>query len=723
MAFVAASSASAPAGRGFALRPGVAVAVAPQPAGTAPRMDVALFIGFAQRGPLHRPVIIESAAAFTAIFGTAAPLARRRDGSLVAAALAGTVAQFFAAGGTRCHVVRLARSSELAELMGESAAGPDVARPRRFLLPALTVGGLPLALKAASAGSWSDDLMVSARLDFTRAAPRLMLRVDDGLARHSFGPYGLTPQSPDSLWALQDDDTWFAASDAPVLARPWLVPDMPAGAVDTAGLSDEWSLLVAAEPDAGDALQRDGLSRFDDSLFLDPRLAQTPPENLLAAARSLRDLGEQRLFGLAAAFACATDGEQAEPSIIAAPDLALPGWVPTVPPPLLPPEPPAPNAPADGFGSCAPQLPAPVIVALEPQQLIGPLAVHWTISEPGCHFTLETATMPDFRDAAKMWDGHAPSHVLDLEQPGPLYLRLTATKAGWQSARAVAGVMVTLSAWEMDEAANPVAADAQAARLAARHRALIGTAAAADMLALLSLPQGWRAAEAVAHAAALRGHFAPAPRPLSFASLYHPWPVFGPVYGAAETLNALPPDGAVAGGLAQAARRTGAWAGQAGQPLPGAVALVPALPAAAQDGFALAGINLLMQSPRGFIAADLFSLSEEPDWRFHTSRRLIMLLRRLMLRLGQEILFEAWGDTLERTLDRRLTLMTDELFRRGALAGRGGGDTRRIMVAAPGSRRDHGEMVIEVAVAPQQPLRFLQVVLTRSGGALSLGGD
>uniref|UniRef100_UPI0018CC2118 hypothetical protein n=1 Tax=Sandarakinorhabdus oryzae TaxID=2675220 RepID=UPI0018CC2118 len=176
------------------------------------------------------------------------------------------------------------------------------------------------------------------------------------------------------------------------------------------------------------------------------------------------------------------------------------------------------------------------------------------------------------------------------------------------------------------------------------------------------------------------------------------------------------------GGLARAAATVGAWMGQAGQPLPDIVALLPALPADTQDRFALAGINLIKAAPDGFIAADLFSLSPEADWRFHSSRRLIMLLRRHVLRLGQQLVFEAWGDTLERTLDRRLSQMADDLFRRGALAGRGGGDSWRIMIAAPGSNRDRGELVIEVAVAPQQPLRFLSVVLTRSGGALSLGG-
>ena len=40
-----------------------------------PRMDVAVFVGFAATGPLHLPVVVEDAAQFEAVFGADAPLA------------------------------------------------------------------------------------------------------------------------------------------------------------------------------------------------------------------------------------------------------------------------------------------------------------------------------------------------------------------------------------------------------------------------------------------------------------------------------------------------------------------------------------------------------------------------------------------------------------------------------------------------------------------------
>jgi hypothetical protein len=57
--------------------PGIAVEVPPPAFPDAlPRMDVALFVGFAARGPVHKPVMIESVAAHAQVFGGDLILAR-----------------------------------------------------------------------------------------------------------------------------------------------------------------------------------------------------------------------------------------------------------------------------------------------------------------------------------------------------------------------------------------------------------------------------------------------------------------------------------------------------------------------------------------------------------------------------------------------------------------------------------------------------------------------
>src|SRR6266545_2842347 len=124
----------------------------PQPADVLPRMDIAAFVGFATRGPLHVPVPVEDVARFQAIFGPAPRLAWDPSArEWQTACLAGAVGDFFVQGGRRCWVVRVA---------GAHAATNRF--PVAGLLQALPVGYAPVLARASSPGSWSDGLLVGA---------------------------------------------------------------------------------------------------------------------------------------------------------------------------------------------------------------------------------------------------------------------------------------------------------------------------------------------------------------------------------------------------------------------------------------------------------------------------------------------------------------------------------------------------------------------------------
>lgn len=152
--------------------PGVRIETAPLlPPETLPRMDVAVFVGFAQRGPLHCPVVIESVAGFEKVFGSDAPLAwDPQTGSRITAYLGPAVRAFFANGGRRCWVTRAAWTQAQADLTPDGAnliRSQGVARANGFAVPGvlcLAKDGktlLPAQMQARSAGSWSDDLRVS----------------------------------------------------------------------------------------------------------------------------------------------------------------------------------------------------------------------------------------------------------------------------------------------------------------------------------------------------------------------------------------------------------------------------------------------------------------------------------------------------------------------------------------------------------------------------------
>jgi hypothetical protein len=120
-----------------------------------PRMDVAIFVGFAASGPLNLPIAVEDATQFAAIFGEDAPLAWDTErGEQSYAYLAPAVRAFFRNGSRRCWVVRVA---------GEGAATNEFPIPGMLRLDA--AGALaPAFAQARSAGSWSDALRVSATL-------------------------------------------------------------------------------------------------------------------------------------------------------------------------------------------------------------------------------------------------------------------------------------------------------------------------------------------------------------------------------------------------------------------------------------------------------------------------------------------------------------------------------------------------------------------------------
>lgn len=140
-------------------------AVAPSVDEALPRMDVAVFAGFAASGPVGLPVAVEDAAQFESIFGKDAVLAW--DGvraAPVRAYLAPVVRAFFANGGVRAWIIRLARDTET----------------NRFPIPGLfsvTADGSQAQAEAIarSPGSWSDSIETAATLT---AEPLIAARYD-----------------------------------------------------------------------------------------------------------------------------------------------------------------------------------------------------------------------------------------------------------------------------------------------------------------------------------------------------------------------------------------------------------------------------------------------------------------------------------------------------------------------------------------------------------------
>lgn len=719
------------------LIPGIAVEVQPPvvPEGL-PRMDVALFVGFAQRGPVHRPVRVDSVDAYRATFGGDLVLAAgHANGPEANATLPSCVRAFFSNGGTRAWVIRVARTAEMERRCGRSIA-QDTASTRTFALKVNKGDGAPpLVVRAASLGSWADNMHVSARLDRTGSSPRLMLRADVAGEADVRGPFSIDPADTSGWWAQTDDDAFYADRNTVAQPRNWLAPAGAPILHTLDALTDSWSEPVGAEPDPRTPLERDGLSRFDASLFLDPTLADSTVMRLADDAGQMRDIDGVQLLGLHGAFAVPGGNDFGEPSLIAIPDAAQLGWTGRVPPKFIKPK----NTPGeipeawrDHRGSCA--IPAarkdaegpdrtrfldcatsllamPVFDALVELQTGIAVDLRWSQSEPGATYVLEEAGRADFKDAFEIWRGPDLSKLVQTKREGTYYYRVHAEHDGNISMPSVTGFLLQRAAWETLAPCNYVTDT-----LVTLHAALLRACASmGDQFALLSLPRHFWSHHAAQHVDAVRSAFAGAERPLSFGALYHPWIVAAKGSATDPTTQPTPPEGAVAGTFARRARDRGAWIAPARVPLQDIVALSPALPDTQREAFAAAGINLVRNDAIGFVASDTFTLSREFDWRQVNVRRLISLLRRAATRWGAPFVFEPYGDTLRRAIERIFGHALDDMVRRGAFAGKGGNDSYRLAVDASGSDRNNGKLVVEIGVAPSQPMRFLTLVLAQAG--------
>src|SRR2546428_8608833 len=87
------------------------------------RLDVAAFVGFAERGPVNRPVAVDDANQYALVFGADLAVAAE-GGRPVYAKLPSAVRAFFDNGGRRCYVVRVAgEPARAARLQGPALRG------------------------------------------------------------------------------------------------------------------------------------------------------------------------------------------------------------------------------------------------------------------------------------------------------------------------------------------------------------------------------------------------------------------------------------------------------------------------------------------------------------------------------------------------------------------------------------------------------------------------
>jgi hypothetical protein len=497
----------------------------------------------------------------------------------------------------------------------------------------------------------------------------------------------------------------------------------------------------------GTSLERDGLAEFDANLFLDPDLKEASLNDLLSRADFLRYLSEhpRPLKGIHAALALE------EVTVVAVPDAVHRGWekaeLGQAPParrsaPFPRPEwwhfldcaaldkPPLVRRPPLGnFLDCDIEvIERPSLTTLSDVNESGTYTIVWASTVVGAKFVLEESTARDWSASAVVYTGEAARYTLYGRRPGDYYYRVRATNAKGTSdwSNGVAVRVAPPNNWQLSDEA-----DYTNAALLPVQRALVRMCAArGDLLAVLSLPLHYREDKTLEHISLLKTTQERAPgsdnsvrlnddetAAFSYAAIYHPW-LTGRDARRFDLFRDTPPDGAACGILARRANARGAWIAPANELFNGVVALTPPIVRHRWLDLQLAQLNLIRQEPRGFLALNADTLSDDEDLRLVNVRRLLILLRRLALRHGATYVFEPNSAAFRRLVQRGFESMLDRMFLRGAFAGKTADTAYQVVTSESVNTRqsiEQGRFIVELRVAPSQPLTFMTIRLVQTG--------
>ena len=127
---------------------------------------------------------------------------------------------------------------------------------------------------------------------------------------------------------------------------------------------------------------------------------------------------------------------------------------------------------------------------------------------------------------------------------------------------------------------------------------------------------------------------------------------------------------------------------------------------------------MVRHEPRGVLSLTADTLSADPELRPIGVRRLLTLLRRAAILHGTGYVFDPNDDTLRRDVQRGFAGLLGQLYARGAFAGATPDEGFRVVTGSPPNTPqsiDAGRLLVELRVAPSQPLAFLDVRLVQAG--------
>ena len=207
----------------------------------------------------------------------------------------------------------------------------------------------------------------------------------------------------------------------------------------------------------------------------------------------------------------------------------------------------------------------------------------------------------------------------------------------------------------------------------------------------------------------------------SWAACYFPWvAVADPIARLPDRLREVPPSGHALGQFA-AADADPSRGAPANRPL----ACVSALPRAIDDEehglLNEHGINCILVRPgRGIRIMGARTLSSHSDWKQLAVRRLILRLKRSLALALRWAVFEPANGAFETSIVATIESLLEREWQDRRLAGTAVEEAFSVQVERSQAMSDAGQFVVNIAVAPVLPAEFVMLRLVRSLDRLDL---
>jgi uncharacterized protein len=197
-------------------------------------------------------------------------------------------------------------------------------------------------------------------------------------------------------------------------------------------------------------------------------------------------------------------------------------------------------------------------------------------------------------------------------------------------------------------------------------------------------------------------------------ALYFPWV-------KVTSGRLIPPCGQVAGVYARTDTEVGFFKAPANREILGVIDLESGIDNRIQDRLNPEGVNCLRDFPgRGIRVWGARTLSRDPNWRYINVRRLFLTLRRWIDRNLVWAAFEPNSPALWIRIQRELNGYLTTLWQAGALAGATQDQAFYVKCdreTNPPERREAGEVITELGLAPSSPAEFIIVRIIHRAGA------